>query len=482
MSWISRFFSMFSARTPPPESMRTVPCTGFDLVALDLILTTGLIINTRLESKKLEETISTLVERKFPRAGARIARRNGVYEFQVPKTFRPDTPPVVFTAADYPEPYQSAARPEIPTHISGSQPSVSPMPDMSVYFRSKTCPASLDAFLVPNTPLLHVHVSVFDDITFLGITASHIAFDALGTGTLLHAWTRLINGDEIDTIPGMDWDAMPFESFTGPTAVTHQRGWFDLGLIAQLLFIVRFVLRLFWDPKETPYLVRVPKGFLDDSKRQIMEDLKSQGSTEWVGSSDVLLAWWFKTVFGYRASDDTTPIHIHVPVNLRAKSVFPSESTLATPYINNAVSGIPVPPVPVNAFRRESLGTLSLHIRRAILAYNADLAGMRADMHWRCANPSKMIFPCPADGEFSIQTNWLSARLSELDFSGACAPGSERKARVVSVLPVSSAGKPIPLRGGGAVLMEDEQAVWMSQVRGEKDWEKIRQSGTIAFI
>ncbi|KAJ7734549.1 hypothetical protein DFH07DRAFT_928433 [Mycena maculata] len=478
----SRLFSMFSAPTPPPEGMRPIPCTGFDLGAKDLVMTTGLIIDARLDSKKLEHTISMLVERKFPRAGARLALRNGVYEFQVPKMFGPDTPPLVFTAEDYPEPYRSTVRPEIPKHISDSQPSVSAIPDLDAYFRSRSCPASLDAFLVPNTPLPHVHVTVFDDITFIGITASHIGFDALGTKTLLHAWTRLINGDDIDTIPGMDWDAMPFESFTGPTTVRHMRGWFDLGVFTQLLFIARFVLRLFRDPKETSYLVRVPKVFLDDSKREIMENLKLQGSAEWVGSSDILMAWWFKTVFSCRASNDATPIHIHFPVNLREKSVFHGESTLGTPYINNAVSSIAVPPIPANTFREESVGALALRIRRTILAYNADVPGIRADMYWRCANPSQVHFPCSADGEYAINTNWRAAQFSELDFSGACVPGSGKEARVVFVFPVISSGNTVPMRGNGAVLMEDEEAIWMNQVRGEKDWERIRQSGTVTFI
>jgi hypothetical protein len=165
-----------------------------------------------------------------------------------------------------------------------------------VYLRSKTCPKSLEDLLQPNVPLLHVHLAVFDDLTFVGVTAPHIAFDAVGTATLLAAWTRLLSGEALDTVPGMEWDSEPFASFAEPSSVKAKpkRGWFDLGWFSQLSFIVRFIMRIVSDPKEVSYLVRVPKAFLQEEKEKIMHQLKVQGSTEYVGSSDVLNAWWFK--------------------------------------------------------------------------------------------------------------------------------------------------------------------------------------------
>ncbi|KAJ7436736.1 hypothetical protein FB451DRAFT_1153007 [Mycena latifolia] len=474
-------FSLFSAHalTSPSVGMRIIPCSGLDLVNRDIVLTTGLIINARLDAKKLEQTLSTLIEHKFPRAGARLALRNGVYEFQVPHTFDAKTPPVAFTVDDFPERYRSSPRPELPIHLPHStQPSIRRHRALDVYLRSRECPTTLEGFLVPHTPSVHVHVAVFDDLTFIGMTSSHICFDALGTQTLLHAWTRVLKGEATDTISGMEWDAAPFSTFTGPTAVTQQRGWFDLGFFSQLLFIVRLVLRILWDPEEVPCTVRVPKAFLDDSKHKIMEDLKLQGSNEWVGSSDVLMAWWFKTVYGQRNINDKTPIYIHFPVDLRDHHVFPGGSSLSAPYINNALLMISVPPIPANAFRTISLAELALRIRRAIKAYNADLDAIAADLRWRHANPLKTLFPCPPGSEFSIQSNWRKGHFGDLDFSGAC----EGLARVVFVMGLTSSGKSIPMRGNGGVLMEDEDAVWMGQFRGAKDWENIRRSGSVTFL
>ncbi|KAJ7185826.1 hypothetical protein C8R46DRAFT_1207942 [Mycena filopes] len=489
----SRLRSFFSdAYTLPPTDVRCFPCTGIDVSARDAILTTGLIINARLDAKKLEDTLTTLVTHKFPRAGARLALRNGAYEFRVPRTFDSTTPPLVFTTEDFAEPYRSATRPQLPPYITAmstsQQPSVCPVlpAAFEVYLKSKTCPTSVEAFLAaPNTPLLRVHVALFDDTTFIGVTAGHILFDALGSRELIHAWTRLINGEDLAVIPGMDVAAAPLESFAKPNVVLEQRGWYTLGLVGQILFIVRFMFRIFRDPKEESRLVRVPKAFLEDSKREIMEGSKLQGSSEWVGSSDVLLAWWLKSTYGHRSPSDTTPIpvtlgriypiHVHLPVDLRSKPIFPGDVPLTAPYIHNAVSTIPIP-IPTNALRTASLGSLALRIRRTILAYTADPAGIRADVCWRCADPLETPVPCPPRGEYTIQTNWRAARLGGLNFTGAVDSASEstgkelnlegegkRKVRVVLGLGYAVSSKGIPLRGARGIWMEDEDVVWMSQ-------------------
>ncbi|KAJ6603208.1 hypothetical protein DFH09DRAFT_1301030 [Mycena vulgaris] len=353
------------------SGVHVVSCTGLDVFASAVILTTGFIVNTRLDAKILESTLSTLIERKFPRAGARLARRNGAYEFQIPKTFDINTPPVAFTAEDYTEHYQSSSRPELPIHLphhsEATEPFIQPVPALEVYFKSKRCPVSLDELLVPSTPLLHVHVATFDDVTFIG--------------------TRLINGEALDAIPGMEWGVEPFCGFPEPPTDRLPRGWFDFGLLGRLLFIVRLGLRTLRDPTEAAHLVRIPKAFIAHSKREIMEELRLKGSNEWVGSSDVLTAWWLKTAYSHRRSGDSTPIHIYLAIDLRDKPVFPGASTIGSPYINNAVMLIQLAPIPANAFRAKSLAELALSIRRAIITYLADPAGIAADLNWRCTNP-----------------------------------------------------------------------------------------------
>ncbi|KAJ6489877.1 hypothetical protein C8R45DRAFT_901486 [Mycena sanguinolenta] len=471
--------------------MRAAPCTALDIAAgRDMVMTIALVVNVRLDPQRLEDTLWKLIEHKFPRAGGRLVSRNGVYEFQIPDTFDAKTPPAVFTVEDHPEAFHSAgkSRPKIPSLSTASQaPSVVPAPALDPFCRSRTCPKTLDEFLKPNVPLLHVHVAVFNDLTFIGVTSPHIALDAIGTGTLLAAWARVLNGDDIAAIPGMEWDAQPFTSYAPESSsgsdVRVMRGWFELGWLYQLFFIVVFILRLIRDPKEVSYCVRVPKVFLEDQKQKIMEDLKLRGSSEYVGSSDVLIAWWFKTIYSHRAVSNT-PVHLHLANDLRGLPLFANDAPLAAPYINNAAMTIPVPPISVNAFRNESVGEIALRIRRAILAYNANLASARAHLRWLFtgSNASKTLFPCPPGAEFAIHTSLRSAKLGKLDFSGALVgDGKGADPRVVFVHGMATSKNAMPGRGVGVVHMEDEDAVWMVHTIGGKDGERIRQSGELVF-
>ncbi|KAF8169589.1 hypothetical protein K438DRAFT_1983193 [Mycena galopus ATCC 62051] len=412
--------------------MRVVPCTGVDVGFRDILVAIGLVIDARLDSNKLEETLWKVVEHKFPRAGSRLAYRNGAYEFQIPEPFDAQAPPFIFTVEDHPRCTTAAPGPRYRIHWLG------------------------------NGPLLHAHVTVFDDLTFIGITFPHILFDALGASTLLSAWTRVLAGEDIHTIP------VP-------------RGWFVLAGFNWVWFCLRVLYRAISDSKTVTRFVRVPKVFLNEAKQTIMDELKAQGSNEYVGSSDVLAAFWLKTVYGHRRLTDHTPIHLHIYRDLRSLPIFAHDAPLVKPYIHNTVSTIPVPPIPASVFQTESLGELAFRIRRAIVAYNADPGIASAYLHWRCAESNffKRLMPSP---EYWMQTNWRSARLGELDFSGAAAGNRMGTAvRVVFTCPeLVVSFRPLG-RSVTMVAMEDEDAVWMCDTRGAKEWERIRQMGEIAF-
>ncbi|KAJ7120920.1 hypothetical protein C8R44DRAFT_920393 [Mycena epipterygia] len=497
----SRFFDLFSnAPTPAPAGMRVVPCSALDVEQRHTVLTTGLVIDSPLDAQKLEHSLSTLVERKLPRAGARLAIRNRVYEFHIPCTFDSHTPAIAFTTDHHHEPYGSSTHLQSLVNRSDSEPLFCRFPSLRTYLKSKTCPTSTAEFLRFNTPMLHVHVSVFDDLTLIGVTAPHLMFDAPGIGTLLHAWTRLLAGDDIDAIPDMEWDMAPFETFRGPNTVNCVRGYGYLisakyppdiyePYLSLLVSWIRDRLR----DREVSRLIRVPKAFLEDRRREIMENLKLQESSEWVTSSDVLLAWWVKVrMHELQPPQKRRPDHI--PVDLRSTPIFPDASILTKAYLNNASSTIFVPPIAVKTLQTESLGELALRIRRATTLYNTDLLALGQELRWRNANLDYKIFNihrCPPGAESELQTNWSDARLSDLDFSDARASG---RARVLFVLADAVMADDYmskhdvmlynctSLRGNGAILMEDENEIWMSQVKGRREWEKLRRSRCFKFI
>ncbi|KAJ6494390.1 hypothetical protein C8R45DRAFT_1135181 [Mycena sanguinolenta] len=473
--------------TPPPPGFRIIPCTGVDLFLRHLLARMGLIINARLDLSIMEATLWTLVEHKFPRAGARVACRNGVYELQMPEVFDSRNPPFVFTVQEYPEIYNRDGRPEIPLGLTGSTPCITPAPDMAWLFQNPTGPRSVDDFIQSNVPSIHIHVTVFDDLTFLGFIAPHIMIDGLGIVTLLEAWTQLLRGDNIDTIRGMEWDAQPLAPFSsGPVKSGVPRGFFRPSGAVGLQEIQEPTADE-QHPKDIPRFVRVPKVFLNETKQKIMDELKAQGSAEYVGSGDILTAWWLKMVYSDRSLTDHTPIHIHMFRNLRDMPIFANDAPLAEPYIHNVNLTVPVPPIPASAFRTEPLGALALRIRRSIAAYNHDFEAIRADLRWMCAesgsNALEVLHRCPPGAEWVLQTNLRSGKLAELDFSGAVASNAPKTtARVVFFYPFLNTHPPAVFRGGVGVLMDDADAVWICATRGEKNWERIRQAGKIEFI
>ncbi|KAF7341619.1 hypothetical protein MSAN_02059300 [Mycena sanguinolenta] len=408
----------------PSPRFRSIPCKGVDLDSGQRVITIGLVISARLESTRLEATLWPLVEHKFPRAGARLAFRNEVYELQIPEQFDSETPPFVFTVQEY-------------------------------------------------------------YLTFLGFLAPHAAFDAVGAGTLLAAWTRLLRGEHLHNIPGMEWDTKPFAPLEcGPVNLEVPRGWFK-GSRALGPQKKREASPAESDPKDVRRFVRIPKAFLEDAKKKIMDELKARGSTEYVGSSDVLRAWWLKSVYGHRSLTDHTPVHVHVLINLRGLPVFANDAPLKGPYIHSTISTIPIPPIPASAFQAESLGALALCIRRSILAYTADPEAIRADLRWRRAEANRLeiLCPCPPDAEYLFLTDYRAAKFDQLDFTGAVegSEGMKTATRVVFVYPLLCTVLKPYRRGVNRVLMDDADAVWMSETREEKDWEDIRQTSGVTF-
>ncbi|KAK6966824.1 hypothetical protein R3P38DRAFT_3152141, partial [Favolaschia claudopus] len=417
------------------------------------------------------------------------------YELRIPDRFDAATPAAVFTVERHHRAYDGDALPTPPTTSPQYMPCIIPKPaeSLNALFRSPLCPSTLDDFLFPNTiPLLHVHLVIYENLTLIGVTAPHIAFDAVGMGVLLHAWTRVLRGGgDVEGIPGMPWDVQPFagEVFAeGAKAAPH--GWFDVQGDELREMMEEFVGGLASDPEEVVCWVRVPKRFLEEKKREIMKELKVKGSEEYVGSSDVLAAWWIKTLHAQRAPTDPTPIHIQMPKDLRNLPIYANSAPLPFPYIHNACLFVSTPPLPVSAIQSQSLAVLALHIRRGIQAYRGDAEKIRREVRWVASEEGRRrwsaLMPCPPKAEAFSVTNWRAARLGELDFAGAKVDKArkatgEGKGKVSLVHIVVSSKEPASLRGINAVPMEDEEAVWLWKIFGAKELERLREGGGIDF-
>ncbi|KAJ7741052.1 hypothetical protein B0H16DRAFT_1890612 [Mycena metata] len=528
MSFLSSFWSFLDpALTPPPDDDSDdfvayegvqIPFSYLNVDPAAEVLTTGLVINASLDPQILERTWRTLVEQKFPRAGARF--RGGIlrvipFLLSIPDTFTSDTPSTAFTAKHYREPYRTSARPNIDILLnsSHSEPTFCSFPSLRQYLVSEERLQDADSFMYrasdhvrfSENAVFNIHVSVFDDLTLIGITYFHVTSDVGGIRTLLHSWTRLISGESITAIEGMDRDVPPvncvrlsgdFQDFLECNVNTIRGYWHQsmppIGSFQEILAtavddratpnlrVMSRIRRWMYGPDGERWLVRVPKTFLDDRRREILENLKLNGSTESVDRSDVLLAWWFKTTYSNRWVFDTTPISLHISVDLRPL-IFAEDSAMSGPYINQASSTIAIePPIPANAFRKMPLSELALLIHRARVEYHKDRTALARELWWREQNPGRPLHRCPPGGEATLQTDWSEARLAGMDFSGARARGSESKGtgRVVFVVIENLEEE----KGTGEILMEDENTVWMSQVKTRNDWESLRRRGGFNFV
>ncbi|KAK7022421.1 hypothetical protein R3P38DRAFT_2533285 [Favolaschia claudopus] len=509
----SRVRSPSTPAVPPPSGMRIVPCSPVDDSGpRDWIVNLGLVVPSELCPTRLEDSLLKVIEYKFPRAGARLGLRNGIYEYQIPEKFDASTPAAKFSVKHHLEPCPERSK-ILPSSLSGlseSKPTfiVSSALDIGPLFSGETSPRTLSAFLQPNVPLMHIHLNTFTDLTLIGVTFPHMAFDGLGIGTVLEAWTRVLNGADIDSISGMSWDMQPFENFFPESevgrALRPARGWFNPGWFGWMPFLSKLLWEKTQDPTERMCFARVPKAFLNDVKKQIMSELQEQGSTEYVGSSDVLLAWWIKLMYDHRPPS-TAPLCVHMTVNLRSLPFFGTTNSnpLTTPYIHNAFTTYDGLSVPISTLQAESLAQVALRIRRGILAYKADPRAIRDDVAWFSAN--KTILPCPPDGEFNVTTNWRAMELGNLDFSGALV-GSEatrfcisqeghqaardkggNKARVAFVHCVVSSKQFLPMRRFSIVLMEDSEAIWIGKMCGDGEIESIahresQSEGGVEFV
>lgn len=267
-----------------PAGVDVFECPASDLVGKDFILTFCFVLPLRVSPDSLRAALHIAIEQKMRKAGARRLQR---LEYHVPHAFSPDQLPLPPRPGEYDE-SQPCFMHGLPRNIAA-------------YFRGADCPRSLSDALRPGTPMVHVQATTLKDATLVGLTAPHIMFDVHGAKLFLEAWTSTLRG-ELDSVVPAPVDFVPLSrtSVDGTSVGMEQprlpedepiRGFFALGLLATLQFVISLVWRMLWDPHETEILVRVPKAWLQQQKDAVMAELNARGRGEWVSTSDVLLAW-----------------------------------------------------------------------------------------------------------------------------------------------------------------------------------------------
>ncbi|EJD50448.1 hypothetical protein AURDEDRAFT_182386 [Auricularia subglabra TFB-10046 SS5] len=480
----TRISSLWTASADPSlPNVDVVACSAVDLGATEFTPTRGFVLPERLDASKVKSTLFEAIEEKLPRVGARLAFRNGLYEFHIPRTFSDDVPPVQFTHTDHPGDSLSTHA-TIPPQLPDGQtePCWTDMPECVALFRAPGTPGHFREFLRPDVPLVHVHVTTFSDATLIGVTASHVMFDAHGAAALYDAWTAALRG-ELDSIVASPRAFEPFKDMLpdAPELLAPQQ----LGLFAGLRLLVRFVWRSWFGRTESSKLLYVPHEWLSARKDECMAELKARGSTEWVGSSDVLTASILKMIYTHRSSDPQR-IHLHMPVGLRR--IFPA--TFKYPYPNNAIAYCEATRTAAGEIASRPLLDTALTIRRSLNHFTSSpgLEAVRGQLAWRqrySAGKKGRLFPLNPDAEYAFLSNWRSAKFNKLDFAGALRGYTKAKLRTVSPVFVGlfvQEGFDFPMRGSGVVLSETDDGIWATMALYDEEWERLKADGLLHFV
>ncbi|KAH7102357.1 hypothetical protein BKA62DRAFT_769789 [Auriculariales sp. MPI-PUGE-AT-0066] len=447
LSWLTG-----SRDEPAPPDVDVFVCNPSDVLIEGVTMTYGLFIPARLDAERLKLAAFTTVEKKLSKAGARLAYRNGIYEYHVPKSF--------------------IGKVQLPPKVGNdlaSSPFVSPFPEDAVkaLFKTATTPQTTADFLVPNTPMVHIHVSVFEDVTLIGFTAPHMLFDGSGASTFLSTWTAALNGT-LEEVPEAPRTFAPFDDLVesvggrevcaarrGPSG-QPVRGWDAFHAVGLIRFMVTSLKRAFFEGKEDPKLVYIPLEWLAARKDECMQELKARGSDEWVGSNDVLMAYICKMMYVNRT--DASLVSMIVPFNLRPVLADIFKHT----YLHNALVTLKLPAVSAKVLGSQPLVDTALLL--SILPRS-----------------SPVIIPNPPNVELASISNWRSMAMNELDFSGALPDGISTQARPEFIFPYCTESPILPLRGSGAVFSEDKHGLWLGLTLGRGVWDRMWRSGKIAF-
>ncbi|EJD50449.1 hypothetical protein AURDEDRAFT_160350 [Auricularia subglabra TFB-10046 SS5] len=480
--WKRLFSWRGDAADPLPPNVDVVACSPVDLCATEFTPTHGFVLLERLDAAWLKGALFRAVEEKLPRAGARLALRKGVYEFHVPHAFSDGIPPVQFTHTDHPEDAfltHAAIPPRLPDGLR--EPCWADMADCVALFRAPGTPGYLQDFLRPGTPLVHVHVTTFRDATLIGITASHVMFDAHGTAALCDAWTAVLRG-ELDTVVASPRDFRPFTEILRDPPKLHAP--LELGWFSRLRSLVRFVLWSWAGRTESSKLLYVPHTWLAARKSECMAELEARGSNEWVGSSDVLTASILKMIYAHR-SGDPQKIHLYMPVSLRR--LFPAEFKYPYP---NAIGICEVTPIAAGDIAAQPLLETALAVRRSLIAFTSPsgLDVVRGQLAWKerynAGKKGRLFAPNP-DAEYALLSNWRSAKFNQFDFSGA--QKGRDKDLPGAVTPVFVGlfvqdGIQVPMRGIGAVLSETDNGIWATMTLNDEEWESLKANNSLLFV
>lgn len=233
----------------------------------------------------------------------------------MPNSFSEARPPFIFTSQETNAP--------LPDRPSRSQPLQPEILERIHHFRTPNTPRlTTDLLKAKDTPLLHVHIHNYTDVTCIGFHIPHSVVDVPGLGIILRAWCSLIsakNNMQDVTLPRL-FESDPLTDFGLPYPTSKK----DVVAFRQTTrtkipifslwenfrYYVPMIYDLALNESESRTLF-IPFSVIENIRKKIM--VHGEGESEkkvvWVSENDVVTAILAKACIQYfsRASSHLAP-------------------------------------------------------------------------------------------------------------------------------------------------------------------------------
>jgi hypothetical protein len=355
---------------------------------------------------------------------------------------------------------------------------------MRVVTDAESKPLLLKDYIHSDRAQLGVHITSFEDGTFVTITWLHTLMDAMGIATLFRAWQAVLEEREEDVPDFVGCDEDPTKQLgiqktqeTGESVLKPKK----LGLLGIAGFILNFVWDIFWYPTDDGRMVVMPASYFSKIKAQALEDLESLPKEKitydnassgpdrkpFLSDGDILASWLLRLMARANTSIRDAPARTVAVLNIFCmrdllRSTSPQLLKEGS-YLHNCTTPI-FSHFTSHDFFSMPLGHVAARIR-SDLVVQSSRGQIEAWFGLAKAGGGPALFGDASMALCSL-TNWSKAKLYETDFSSAIlkdAGGqieSAGRGKPSCIHVFLGTPKGFSVRGSGSIIGRDGQGNW----------------------
>ncbi|KAJ5385115.1 hypothetical protein N7517_003026 [Penicillium concentricum] len=415
------------------------------------VLDTALIFHDVLDIFKLHTALDQLFSMgNWSQLGARLRLNdNNGLEYHIPQCYDDARPAFIFTNVRHEMSICShPLTSQLPEAVDKAKLFVSPE-QFTPIVRSKATPQKLDEWIYSDNPQLFIHAVTFDDATILTVTFPHTLADVMGIGIFMSAWSAVVRGD-LGAVPTLEgFESNPLTEL-GKRTPAEKYVYFDrvLNKGQLIMFVARRLTDSLWYRQEERRTIFLPARCVKKMREKAVEELaRSSGhdcvdSKPFVSESDIILAWWTRTLYIALGLVPSQRILLNNAFNLRT-SLHDSFASPENAYLGNCVCMSPTF-LQGHHLQDEPLSKIARRIRQSVsLQQTAEQVEAVTALLKQTMEKSGYLALIGEPGMLLLSSsNWHKAGMYGLDFSSAVTtPGKDLHNRT------NDLGKPSHVNG-----------------------------------